>query len=107
MIFQFYHLLPELTTLENVLSPLMIRHGLWTYRRGRREHLHAARELLELVGLVASPEAPPARAFRRRNAAHGDRPGFDLRAARSCWPTSRPAISTSRPGKKSCEFCEP
>ena len=25
MIFQFYHLLPELTTLENVLTPIMIR----------------------------------------------------------------------------------
>jgi lipoprotein-releasing system ATP-binding protein len=51
MIFQFYHLLPEMTMLENVLSPLMIRHGLWNYRRHRREHLQAARELLELVGL--------------------------------------------------------
>jgi lipoprotein-releasing system ATP-binding protein len=51
MIFQFYHLLPELTTLENVLSPLMIRHGIWSYRRRRREHVQAARELLELVGL--------------------------------------------------------
>ena len=51
MIFQFYHLLPELTTLENVLSPLMIRHGAWAYRRHRREHVQAARELLELVGL--------------------------------------------------------
>ena len=27
MIFQFYHLLPELTTLENVLAPLMIADG--------------------------------------------------------------------------------
>ncbi len=52
MIFQFYHLLPELTTLENVLSPLMIRHGAWAYRRRRREHVQAARELLELVGLT-------------------------------------------------------
>ena len=33
MIFQFYHLLPELTTLENVLTPLMIAHGIWTYLR--------------------------------------------------------------------------
>ena len=36
MIFQFYHLLPELTTLENVLSPLMIAHGAWSYFRHRR-----------------------------------------------------------------------
>src|SRR5262245_26390170 len=28
-IFQFYHLLPELTTLENVLVPEMIRHSVW------------------------------------------------------------------------------
>ena len=33
MIFQFYHLLPELTTLENVLAPLMITHGVWSYWR--------------------------------------------------------------------------
>jgi lipoprotein-releasing system ATP-binding protein len=51
MIFQFYHLLPELTTLENVLSPLMIRHGFWSYRRHRRAHIAQARELLEMVGL--------------------------------------------------------
>ena len=38
MIFQFYHLLPELTTLENVLSPLMIAHGVWSYFRRRSEH---------------------------------------------------------------------
>ncbi len=51
MIFQFYHLLPELTTLENVLSPLMIRHGFWSYRRNRRKHVAQACELLEMVGL--------------------------------------------------------
>ncbi len=51
MIFQFYHLLPELTTLENVLSPLMIAQGVWSYWRDRRQHRANAEELLELVGL--------------------------------------------------------
>jgi lipoprotein-releasing system ATP-binding protein len=51
MIFQFYHLLPELTTLENVLSPLMIAHGVWPYLRHRRQHTARAKELLELVRL--------------------------------------------------------
>jgi lipoprotein-releasing system ATP-binding protein len=51
MIFQFYHLLPELNTIENVLSPLMIRHGVWNYLRQRRQFRRKAEELLELVGL--------------------------------------------------------
>jgi lipoprotein-releasing system ATP-binding protein len=51
MIFQFYHLLPELTTLENVLAPLMIAHGVWPYLRHRRQHTARAKELLELVRL--------------------------------------------------------
>ncbi len=51
MIFQFYHLLPELTTLENVLAPLMIAHGTWSFLRRRREFRAAATELLETVRL--------------------------------------------------------
>jgi lipoprotein-releasing system ATP-binding protein len=51
MIFQFYHLLPELNTLENVLTPLMIADGVWSYLRHRRRHRQRAEELLELVGL--------------------------------------------------------
>jgi lipoprotein-releasing system ATP-binding protein len=51
MIFQFYHLLPELTTLENVLSPRMIEQGVWRYWRQRTRHAEAALALLKLVGL--------------------------------------------------------
>jgi lipoprotein-releasing system ATP-binding protein len=51
MIFQFYHLLPELTTLENVLTPIMIAEGIWRYWRHKQTHLARARRLLELVGL--------------------------------------------------------
>lgn len=51
MIFQFYHLLPELTALENVLAPAMIAQGAWRYWRSRRQHVAQALQLLELVGL--------------------------------------------------------
>jgi lipoprotein-releasing system ATP-binding protein len=51
MIFQFYHLLPELTTLENALAPLMISEGILQYFWRRRDHVAAAKELLRLVGL--------------------------------------------------------
>jgi lipoprotein-releasing system ATP-binding protein len=51
MIFQFYHLLPELSTLENVLAPIMIRYGVFSYWRHRAAHVQRAKELLEMVGL--------------------------------------------------------
>jgi lipoprotein-releasing system ATP-binding protein len=51
MIFQFYHLLPELTMLENVLAPIMIRFGVWNYFWRRREHVERAKKLLDMVGL--------------------------------------------------------
>jgi lipoprotein-releasing system ATP-binding protein len=51
MIFQFYHLLPELSTLENVLAPVMIRYGLFSYWSKKREHADRAQSLLDLVGL--------------------------------------------------------
>ena len=50
-IFQFYHLLPELTALENVLAPLMIRTGLIEYWMKRQNYHERARALLEQVGL--------------------------------------------------------
>jgi lipoprotein-releasing system ATP-binding protein len=50
-IFQFYHLLPELTAVENVLSPLMISQSVWSYCLHRRAHVARALELLSLVKL--------------------------------------------------------
>jgi lipoprotein-releasing system ATP-binding protein len=50
-VFQFYHLLPELTLLENVLSTLMIRHSVFEYWRMRGEFKDAACSIIEKVGL--------------------------------------------------------
>jgi lipoprotein-releasing system ATP-binding protein len=51
MIFQFYHLLPEMTTLENVLSPLMIRSSFLGYWKKHKENVETAKELIDAVGL--------------------------------------------------------
>jgi lipoprotein-releasing system ATP-binding protein len=52
LIFQFYHLLPELTTLENVLVPRMVQDGFFKYLRNKKQYTQRATELLELVGLT-------------------------------------------------------
>lgn len=51
MIFQAYHLLPEMTALENVLAPAMIRYGVFAYLGKRQELKERAAGLLERVGL--------------------------------------------------------
>lgn len=51
LIFQFYHLLPELTALENVMVPQMIGDGLFSYFKHRRGYKRRAKDLLEKVGL--------------------------------------------------------
>ena len=51
VVFQFYHLLPEFTTLENVVLPSMIGSPVFAYLRKRSEYLQRAQELLEKVGL--------------------------------------------------------
>jgi lipoprotein-releasing system ATP-binding protein len=50
-IFQFYHLLPELNTLENVLVPQMIAQSVFGWLKNRRELQARGKELLEQVGL--------------------------------------------------------
>jgi lipoprotein-releasing system ATP-binding protein len=51
LIFQFYHLLPELSTLENVLAPTMIGESVLGYWLNRGRHIERAKHLLDLVGL--------------------------------------------------------
>ena len=51
MIFQFYHLLPELTMLENVLAPVMIRESVFGYWRRRAASIKRAKKLLEMMRL--------------------------------------------------------
>ena len=50
-IFQFYHLLPELSVLENVLTPLMIRESMWQYFQNRKTYQQQAHEIIKKVGL--------------------------------------------------------
>ncbi len=50
LIFQFYHLLPELTTLENVLIPRMVQDGFLSYLRNKKRYKREAQELLDMVG---------------------------------------------------------
>ncbi len=51
MIFQFYHLLPEISAFQNVLMPMMIKEGFLGYLRNRSAIQARATELLRRVGL--------------------------------------------------------
>jgi lipoprotein-releasing system ATP-binding protein len=50
-IFQFYHLLPELNTLENVMVPMMISNSVWSWFGNRARFRKRAMAILEKVGL--------------------------------------------------------
>ena len=99
MIFQFYHLLPELSTLENVLTPLMIARGAWSYLRHRRAHRARAEELLEMVGLghrlKHRPRELSGGEMQRRGHRPGPRGATQLAAGRRTYRQSRPG---QRPG---------
>ena len=106
MIFQFYHLLPELSTLENVLAPQMIAAGTLSYLRNRRRLAQEAKDLLNVVGLGHRLRHRP------RELSGGEMQRAAIARALSCgrrssWPTSRRAISTGPRAGKSCAFCEP
>ncbi|HEY1188940.1 MAG TPA: ABC transporter ATP-binding protein [Gemmata sp.] len=50
-IFQFYHLLPELTAFDNVLMPAYIGHSTFNWWRTRGQWRRRAEDLLRKVGL--------------------------------------------------------
>jgi len=50
-VFQFYHLLPELSAMENVLLPAMVRYSIPAWLRRRPECRGRAKKLLEDMGL--------------------------------------------------------
>ena len=50
-VFQFYHLLPELTVIENVLVSAMIRYGRFGYASRAADLRRRASDLLNLFGL--------------------------------------------------------
>ncbi len=58
-VFQFYHLLPDLSLIENVLLPAMILHGRAAYRARRKELEAKASDLLDRVGILARRDFSP------------------------------------------------
>jgi lipoprotein-releasing system ATP-binding protein len=50
-VFQFYHLLPELSALDNVLMPAYISQSVFGWLRSKHEWRKRAEELIERVGL--------------------------------------------------------
>jgi len=58
-VFQFYHLLPDFSALENVALPALVSVALGSWGEGKKRALARARELLELVGLAERAEHRP------------------------------------------------
>ncbi|GMA77466.1 hypothetical protein GCM10025880_38830 [Methylorubrum aminovorans] len=97
-VYQFHHLLPEFSALENVVLPQLIR-GL-----ARKEAEARAAELLSFLGLKDRLPHRPAELSGESSSALPS-PAPSPMAPACCWPTSRPAILTRRPRAASSASC--
>lgn len=59
MVFQFYHLLPELSALQNILMPAMIAESTAGYLLRKASYRRRAFELLDVVGLAHRAKHKP------------------------------------------------
>lgn len=58
-VFQFYHLLPELNLLENVLLPTMVERSVWGWWRSRRRLRERAMDVIRQLGLADRVRSRP------------------------------------------------
>ena len=58
IIFQFYHLLPELSAIENVMAPQMIGRSVWNYFCNRKEIRKRAEAMLDRDPSVLLADEP-------------------------------------------------
>lgn len=59
-VFQFYHLLPELNVLENIMLPIMVGSSIWSWFSQRSEAKKRATELISAIGLTDQARQRPA-----------------------------------------------
>lgn len=50
-VFQFYHLLPDLSAAENVILPLMVKYGVFSWHAVKKSHRQKVEEILKQMGL--------------------------------------------------------